>query len=63
MIPGALTMSDAYCIQINEVGGPEVLTKVAMEPRQPGPGEALVRQVRRERPSRFVTDHEITQSG
>ena len=37
-------MSDAYCIQINEVGGPEVLTRVSMEPRQPGPGEALVRQ-------------------
>lgn len=36
-------MSDAYCIQINETGGPDVLTKVAMEPRQPGPGEALVR--------------------
>ena len=37
-------MSDAYCIQINETGGPEVLTKVPMEPRRPGPGEALVRQ-------------------
>lgn len=37
-------MSDAYCIQINETGGPEVLTKVSMEPRRPGPGEALVRQ-------------------
>ncbi|MGB3626298.1 MAG: quinone oxidoreductase [Henriciella sp.] len=37
-------MSDAYCIQINETGGPEVLTKVSMEPREPGPGEALVRQ-------------------
>ncbi len=37
-------MSDAYCIQINETGGPDVLTKVAMEPRQPGPGEALIRQ-------------------
>ena len=37
-------MSDAYCIQINETGGPEVLTRVSMEPRQPGPGEALVRQ-------------------
>ena len=37
-------MSEAYCIQINSTGGPEVLTSVAMEPRQPGPGEALVRQ-------------------
>ncbi|MEQ9315861.1 MAG: quinone oxidoreductase [Henriciella sp.] len=37
-------MSDAYCIQINETGGPDVLTKVSMEPREPGPGEALVRQ-------------------
>lgn len=37
-------MSDAYCIQINETGGPDVLTRVAMAPRQPGPGEALVRQ-------------------
>ncbi|MEM5516598.1 quinone oxidoreductase [Henriciella sp. AS95] len=37
-------MSDAYCIQINELGGPEVLTKVSMAPREPGPGEALVRQ-------------------
>ena len=37
-------MSDAYCIQINETGGPEVLTKVSTEPREPGPGEALVRQ-------------------
>ncbi len=37
-------MSNAYCIQINKTGGPEVLTRVSMEPRQPGPGEALVRQ-------------------
>ncbi|WP_084418152.1 quinone oxidoreductase family protein [Henriciella litoralis] len=37
-------MSNAYCIQINELGGPEVLTKTDMEPRKPGPGEALVRQ-------------------
>lgn len=37
-------MSDAYCILLNETGGPDVLTKVAMEPRRPGPGEALIRQ-------------------
>lgn len=37
-------MSNAYCIQINKTGGPEVLTRVAMEPREPGPGEAVVRQ-------------------
>jgi NADPH2:quinone reductase len=37
-------MSDAYCIQINELGGPDVLTKTQMEPRKPGPGEVLVRQ-------------------
>ncbi|WP_084397815.1 quinone oxidoreductase family protein [Henriciella aquimarina] len=37
-------MSDAYCIQINKTGGPEVLETVAMEPRRPGPGEVLVRQ-------------------
>lgn len=37
-------MSDAYCIQMNELGGPDVLKKTQMEPRKPGPGEALVRQ-------------------
>lgn len=37
-------MSDAYCILVNKTGGAEVLERVAMEPRQPGPGEALVRQ-------------------
>ncbi|WP_370371259.1 quinone oxidoreductase family protein [Henriciella pelagia] len=37
-------MSDAYCIQINETGGPDILTKVPVEPREPGPGEALIRQ-------------------
>lgn len=37
-------MSDAYCIQMSELGGPDVLKKTQMEPREPGPGEALVRQ-------------------
>lgn len=37
-------MSDAYCVQIRELGGPDVLEKTQMEPRQPGPGEVLVRQ-------------------
>lgn len=37
-------MSGAYCIQMSELGGPDVLKKTQMEPREPGPGEALVRQ-------------------
>ena len=37
-------MSDAYCVQIRELGGPDVLEKTQMEPRHPGPGEVLVRQ-------------------
>ncbi|MEL6830126.1 MAG: quinone oxidoreductase [Pseudomonadota bacterium] len=41
---GGHAMSDAYAIQITETGGAEVLKKVAIQARQPGPGEALVRQ-------------------
>jgi len=37
-------MTEPYVIEISETGGPEVLRKVAREPRQPGPGQALVRQ-------------------
>ena len=37
-------MSGAYCIQMSELGGPDVLKKTQMEPREPGPGEVLVRQ-------------------
>lgn len=37
-------MTDSYAIQFTETGGPEVLKKIAIEPRQPGPGEVLVRQ-------------------
>jgi len=37
-------MTDAYAIEMTETGGPEVLRKVAREPRQPGPGQALVKQ-------------------
>ncbi|GAB5459758.1 MAG: quinone oxidoreductase [Henriciella sp.] len=37
-------MTEPYAIQIAETGGTDVLKKVAITPRQPGPGEALVRQ-------------------
>ncbi|MCF6328258.1 MAG: quinone oxidoreductase [Henriciella sp.] len=37
-------MTEPYVIEISETGGPEVLRKVARAPRQPGPGQALVRQ-------------------
>jgi len=37
-------MTEPYVIEISEIGGPEVLRKVAREPRQPGPGQALVKQ-------------------
>lgn len=37
-------MSDGYAIEIEQTGGVEVLKKVPRPPRQPGPGEALVRQ-------------------
>ncbi len=37
-------MTEPYALQISETGGPEVLKKVPIEPRKPGPGEALVRQ-------------------
>jgi NADPH:quinone reductase len=37
-------MSEPYAIRIHETGGPDVLKKEAFEPKQPGPGQALVRQ-------------------
>lgn len=37
-------MSNGYAIEIEQTGGVEVLKKVDRAPRQPGPGEALVRQ-------------------
>ncbi|WP_341197206.1 quinone oxidoreductase [Hyphomonas chukchiensis] len=37
-------MSEPYAIRIHENGGPDVLKKEAFEPKQPGPGQALVRQ-------------------
>lgn len=37
-------MSESYAIRIHENGGPDVLKKEAFEPKQPGPGQALVRQ-------------------
>ncbi len=37
-------MTEPYVIEISETGGPDVLRKVVREPRQPGPGQALVRQ-------------------
>lgn len=37
-------MTEPYAIQIAETGSTDVLKKVAITPRQPGPGEALVRQ-------------------
>tara|TARA_R110001606_G_scaffold32240_4_gene97845 strand:+ start:1902 stop:2873 length:972 start_codon:yes stop_codon:yes gene_type:complete len=37
-------MSQPYAIRIHENGGPDVLKKEAFEPKQPGPGQALVRQ-------------------
>lgn len=37
-------MSETYVIQIDQTGGPEVLTKVARDPIAPGPGQVLVRQ-------------------
>lgn len=37
-------MSEPYVIEMSETGGVEVLIKTARDPRQPGPGQALVRQ-------------------
>jgi NADPH2:quinone reductase len=37
-------MSDPYVIEMSETGGVEVLVKTPRQPRQPGPGQALVRQ-------------------
>lgn len=37
-------MTDPYAIKVHETGGPEALTIEAIEVRQPGPGEALVKQ-------------------
>ncbi len=37
-------MHDAYRIIMHETGGPDVLKVEPFEPRQPGPGEALVKQ-------------------
>ena len=37
-------MSDPYAIRIHETGGPEVLKKEPLDLKQPGPGQALVRQ-------------------
>jgi len=37
-------MSEAYVIEMSETGGVDVLVKTARAPRQPGPGQALVRQ-------------------
>ena len=37
-------MSEAYVIEMSETGGVDVLIKTARAPRQPGPGQVLVRQ-------------------
>ena len=37
-------MHDAYRIIMHETGGTDVLKVEQFEPRQPGPGEALVKQ-------------------
>lgn len=37
-------MSEPYVIEMSETGGVDVLIKTAREPRQPGPGQALVKQ-------------------
>ena len=37
-------MTDPYVIEMTETGGVDVLKRVARAPRQPGPGEALVKQ-------------------
>ena len=37
-------MSEPYVIEMTETGGVEVLVKTPRAPRQPGPGQALVRQ-------------------
>lgn len=37
-------MTEPYVIEMSETGGVEVLVKTPREPRQPGPGQALVRQ-------------------
>ena len=37
-------MTEPYVIEMTETGGVDVLKKVARAPRQPGPGQALVRQ-------------------
>ena len=37
-------MTDPYVIEMTETGGVDVLKKVARAPKQPGPGEALVKQ-------------------
>lgn len=37
-------MTEPYVIEMSETGGVEVLKKVARAPRQPGPGQAMVRQ-------------------
>ena len=37
-------MTDPYVIEMTETGGVDVLKKVARAPRQPGPGQALVKQ-------------------
>lgn len=37
-------MTEPYVIEMSETGGVEVLKKVARAPRQPGPGQAMIRQ-------------------
>ena len=37
-------MSEPYVIEMSETGGVDVLKKITRAPRQPGPGQALVRQ-------------------
>nr|WP_070961533.1 quinone oxidoreductase [Hyphomonas sp. Mor2] len=37
-------MSEPYVIEMTETGGVDVLVQTSRSPRQPGPGEALVRQ-------------------
>ena len=37
-------MSEPYVIEVSQTGGPDVLKKVARAPRQPGPGQVLVKQ-------------------
>ena len=39
-----MTEAAPYAIRIQKTGGPEVLSREALEPRAPGPVEALVRQ-------------------